>query len=297
MILRCAACGFVNQQVDEETAFCPNCGNPYTFNPDAPTVAATPSFAPNRSYAPGYPSYPPDSPSYPPDAPPYGTSGYRPPLPTPQPLSPKRARISGFVAGMLVALGIVVLGICSLAALAASRGHATSTAQTATATPNDATTSTPVVLQTYTDPSGYFMIQYPALWSFASAPIPNLNGPNTLFASEATSLKHEFDILVTPAPLTTDLLPSVVTSGLVNGTEYTQTNAPSYITINAIKWHVVGGTFTASDGHLYHASELVVHHGTHTFAVFLVTPETEYQGFYRSIFARMLTSFAFGPNA
>lgn len=295
-MLRCPACGFVNQMVDAETAYCPNCGSPY--HPDAPyndlTVPATPSRVAGTPYAP-YPTNQsaisaedrsgrqPLPPSY------WSGAGALPP-PAVQPK--RRTRMGSFITGMLVALGIVVLGICSLAALAAAKRNS-SAARTATATPaltlvGTHTGTSTVPLQTFTDPAGYFTISYPTVWQESAAPITSIAGQGTIFTS-TDALPKTVVILVTPAPITTDSLPVIIASE--HGTGYTPTRAPVYVLINGVRWHKAEGTFTTSNGQFYHAAELVTHQGKNTFVMMLTAPQADYLSTDNTIFLPMLRSF------
>ena len=289
MVLRCPTCGFVNQMADAETAFCPNCGNPYitaAIGNDA-MVAAAPSYVPAASYAP-FPARTP----YPTQVPTWNDAdsqvGFRPPSPLPP---RRRTRMGSFVTGMAVALGIVVLAICSLAALAAAKKNAnTSTAQTATATPVMTVSATAVPTQTFTDPAGYFSISYPTSWQVSTAPANSLQGQGTAFAS-TTGATKVVEILVTPTLLTTSSLPLAIASS--GGTGYVETHAPISITIGTIHWRKVEGNYTTADGAAYHATEFVTRHGVRTFVVVLTASQVEYKGAYRAIFLPMLVSFTF----
>src|SRR5262249_6496932 len=134
----CTHCGFINGEADEHTLFCPNCGEPYPVMGDLTVQAPQMGMrAPSSPFAPYGTS---------PYATPYAQDAYPGTMPPPPPgmtgarttATPQRSRgIGGFVGGLLVGLGLILLVVTVLAAAALIRNNGPAAiAQTATATPS-----------------------------------------------------------------------------------------------------------------------------------------------------------------
>lgn len=276
MKLRCAACGFVNQQADAETAFCPNCGAAYA--PDnALTVAMGPSFAD----APPYRTPPAQTPYGTPPPPPFAAFGpATPPAPTPKPAS----RVGAFMVGMIVTLAIIVLagvGYVAYAAIQHTSTTAISTSSTITPTSQVPTAPPTQTLFTLTPPQG---------WSEQTAPLVKINGTRTSYISPDQTAA--ISVIVAPGTLPADTitLASIVKS--LKGTQYkrTSTGSASY---PSATWGKVSGTYVSQNGVPYQIVALFHRHQQHAFVIAFFAPQSTFAATDSADFEPLMQSFAF----
>ncbi len=307
MIQSCIHCGFINGNADEHTIFCPNCGEPYPALNDM--TVQVPQMAPRDGTSVASPFAP------------YGTSPYAQPysadrgsgvVPPPPPglrgtRPPARRSMGGFVGGMLLGLGLLLLLGTVLAAAALTRNGGNGVvAQVATATPSPtharptatvSPTVTPVPLVSYQDPSQRFSVRYPANWS-ATVSTTNSDGEFPAYLTtfrDAGASSMLFDVLVTPQRLNSGSLKSFVQNG--GGTNFQQSGGTTNATIAGSDWRVVTGTFTSVNGVPLTAQMLYTRRDNiTTYAMFLIARQDQFTALSQKTFTPMVQSFAFGSN-
>jgi hypothetical protein len=292
MTLHCAACGFVNQQVDDETAFCPNCGAAYA--PDnAPTVAMGPSFA--------------DAPPYrtPAATTPYGTAGavpYRTPIANtpygtppfaafgpdaPPIVAPKPAsRVGAFVVGVIVTLSIIVLAVAGFVAYAAIQRNGTTTG-TSTST---SATSTPQV-PTVNPAQLPFTLTAPQDWATQTVRLKNINGTRTSYI--APDQLAAISVFVIPASTPLGGFSLAATVKMLKGTQYKRTSSGTMTYANTGTWVKVTGTYISRDGVPYQIIALNHRHVQHLFIVGFLAPQSSFAALDSADFEPLMQSFAF----
>jgi hypothetical protein len=290
MILRCATCGYVNQQVDAETAFCPNCGAAYAAE-NAPTVALGPSYS--------------DVPPYrtPSAHAPYGTSGvlpYRtpstplpyydappppplvafgvatPPVPAPKPAS----RVGPFVVGVIVTLVVIVLAGVGYVAYAATQHTSTTAASTS---------STTAQVPTADPNQTYFTLTPPVGWTMHTVSLPKIGGIGTRYFSP--DLIEQIQVIVVPNPATGETIPALDIVNANKGTQFkrTATGTVTYSNTGTLPWTKVSGTFVTQSGTPDQIIVLNHHYKKRLYAVVFIAPQTATE----TIFEQTMMSFQF----
>ena len=316
MIQTCIHCGFINGNADEHTIFCPNCGEPYPLLRDvtvqAPQATAYSGSSPYASYdASPYTTSPYGATPYPQSGrsgivppPPPGVTGARPAQ------RGNRAGMGGFIGGILVGLGLILLvGTVLAAAALTHNGNSgnNAIAQTATATPSPThvrptpttlpPTATAVPLIAYNDPAFRFTMQYPATWAtnVTNGRINGIYPANFTTFTGSVPTYQLFEVMVTAERLSSGELKTFVQGN--GGANYQQIGGTTSATYAGEDWHVVTGTFNSTTGTTYTARMLYVRHNDiTTYALFLVAQQDQFSKINQQTFVPMLQSFNFGAN-
>jgi hypothetical protein len=286
MQLRCAACGYVNQLVDESTAFCPNCGSAYLTPPDPgilPHDATQPQSAP-QAHVPTPASWTPE----PPPAPPFTAT---PPSTLPSSDGKEQPRRRNTLVLGLVIAAVVVLGAVGFVAYAIAAGKPVSAA--AAPTPTATPMQKPLTFKHYVDPQGLFSLNYPSTWQ-----ITTTSSQTVAAGASATSFAGEnraaiVTIYVGGPQLT--LSNAVAEINQHDANSFTVLRAPQTVTLDGISWQEERGVFL-KDGRNVDINLLVTQQNGHTYLVTAASAELTFGRIESTIFLPMLESLSFGTS-